>query len=144
MNKNKPIGSKTLSTIAGYTPARRPALKPELAPEPQAFEVTPDLSETQEVEVVSVEEALAGMITQVETVDEPTVAGDSPSDDDAQDVAESSDDEPTTSVSEEEEEEAACDDSGESDSDGDSSTQVEDTEPVDKDEDNDDEDEESK
>jgi hypothetical protein len=68
MNKNKPIGSKTLSTIAGLNVGRRP--KPVLAPAlvlapKQAFEVTPDLSETEVVEV-PVAEALGGMITQEE------------------------------------------------------------------------------
>lgn len=59
MNKKKPIGSRTLSTIAGYTPARR------LAPK-QAFEVTP---ETNVVEEVSVAEALGEMIISTEAVE---------------------------------------------------------------------------
>ena len=74
MNKGKPIGKRTLSTIAGYTPVRRPKPappKPEPEPEPkQAFEVTPDLSETTEAEEMPVANALGAMITPVEESDE--------------------------------------------------------------------------
>lgn len=87
MNKQKPIGSRTLSTIAGYTAATRPQPAPAALEEPepkQAFELTPDLTEAAEVEVVPVAEALGGMITQTEIVNEEkpgdTDGGSGPSD----------------------------------------------------------------
>ncbi len=62
MNKNKPIGSKTLSTIAGYTPVRRPQPASESKP---TFEVTPDLTE-EEVAAAPVAEVLGGMIASLD------------------------------------------------------------------------------
>ena len=64
MNKSEPIGSRNLSTIAGFTSARRP--KPVPKPIEEKFEVTPDLLEA--VENVSIPVALGTMITTTEGV----------------------------------------------------------------------------
>jgi len=81
MNKDKPVGARTLSTIAGFTPMRRPKppAKPLPAPEPEsepepvqekpAFEVTPMLA-APEPQSLPTMLGLAVKVEDVETSDD--------------------------------------------------------------------------
>jgi len=72
MNKDKPIGSRSLSTIAGFAPNRRPKPAPPKLKPKQSFEVTPDLGDTAQAEEMPMAEALGTMITQDKITNERT------------------------------------------------------------------------
>jgi len=76
MNKKKPIGKRTLNTIAGINTGRRLKPAPESVPTPPStkpvFETTPDLrEETVPMSKVSASAALGLVLTKEEITDEP-------------------------------------------------------------------------
>ncbi len=70
MNKNKPIGKKTLTTIAGYNAVLRPKPPKPVVEVKETFEITPDLSESLNEKFVSAGEALGSVVEVEEIKDE--------------------------------------------------------------------------
>ena len=69
MNKSKPIGATTLSSMAGYNVTSRAAAPPKPpVPEKPVFEVTPDLAA--EKEGLTLGEAMSVAIEQTDVVNE--------------------------------------------------------------------------